>query len=347
MRENKHAYLPTVRNKSDIVSYLNIKYKERLKQWFNASSTGNLEELKKIFAYNDINVNARDKDGNTALILSASQGSLGCVKYLLRQGADLTWKGESGKNASTLAEENNKTDVLQYLKQRNYQLESWFDAAKQGDITSLQERFEEGDINVNARDKSGYTALLWSAQGPTKQQSNSIRSTTSNIDSTEGGYYQCVKYLVEQGANIHARDDRYNSTPLLKSAGRRQHAILKYLLDMGANLTDQDNDGYTAFLLSAYSGLLKSLKYLLNKFSDHVNIENSNRYGATALLLSAENGREAFVQYLLKKNADIHATNKAGHTALRLSVNNGYIKMCEASSVQILRRKVTEPIIPT
>jgi len=61
------------------------------------------------------NLNAQNKAGDTALIESAFNGHLAIVKYLVAQGADITLKGEKNKTALAWAEARSQEDVVHYL----------------------------------------------------------------------------------------------------------------------------------------------------------------------------------------------------------------------------------------
>lgn len=63
-----------------------------------AVSTGNLEKVKSLLAAG-VDVNARDKDGNTVLMWAASDGYAGIVKLFLDQGADVNVRDKDGRTA--------------------------------------------------------------------------------------------------------------------------------------------------------------------------------------------------------------------------------------------------------
>ena len=58
--------------------------------------------LKKIkyLVYLGADVNAKDEDGRTALMLALNNGQLDAVKYLIKQGANLEAKYKDGKTGS-------------------------------------------------------------------------------------------------------------------------------------------------------------------------------------------------------------------------------------------------------
>ena len=79
------------------------RYLEALKEWFEGAQKGNKILLESLLKEENINVNARDQHNKTALLWSAEKGHLNCLKYLLQQGADLTWEGSERKQACVLA----------------------------------------------------------------------------------------------------------------------------------------------------------------------------------------------------------------------------------------------------
>jgi hypothetical protein len=79
---------------------------------------------------NGANVNLKDNDGNTALMINIDEFDV--FKYLVENKADLNIRNEKGQTALILAAEEEKTDVLTYLV--------------------------EHGANVNLRDNNGLTA---------------------------------------------------------------------------------------------------------------------------------------------------------------------------------------------
>ncbi|GAB4354567.1 MAG: VIT domain-containing protein [Candidatus Abyssubacteria bacterium] len=65
---------------------------------------------------NGADVNAQDDEGYTALMHAAQAGHAAIVKMLLEKGADLNLKGKDGKTALVLALENGKTEVVRLLR---------------------------------------------------------------------------------------------------------------------------------------------------------------------------------------------------------------------------------------
>jgi ankyrin repeat protein len=85
--------------------------------------------------------------------------------------------------------------------------------------------------------------------------------------SAENGQLETVKYLIEQGANIHANND----WALRWSARYGQLEIIKYLVEQGADIHADDDE---ALRESAENGQLETVKYLIEQGADSSLITN-------------------------------------------------------------------------
>jgi ankyrin repeat protein len=93
----------------------------------------------------------------------------------------------------------------------------------------------------------------------------------------------------------------------------RMH-MAESLLINGASPTATDNDGWTALMWAAWSGLPKVADLLLQNGCP---LDAADRQGNTALIIAARRGNVEVVQALLAKGADKTARNQAGLTALQ------------------------------
>lgn len=62
------------------------------------------------------NPNARQSDGQTALMIAASNGDVEMVKVLLAKGADPALRGPEGVNALAIAKDSGRAEVLKVLE---------------------------------------------------------------------------------------------------------------------------------------------------------------------------------------------------------------------------------------
>ena len=122
---------------------------------------------------------------------------------------------------------------------------------------------------------------------------------------------ESVKFLLEQGANLHAGDDY-----ALKLAAINGYLeLVKYLLEQGANLHAENDD---ALRSAAVSGHLEVVKYLLEQGA------NLHAVNDDALQLAAHNGHLKVVKHLLEQGANLHVVN---NWALRWAAHKGHLNV--------------------
>ena len=71
----------------------------------------------KLLLERGVNVEARDSDGNRALMLAAYRGRGEIVTLLLARGADFDAKSEEGRTAISMAEKNGYKDIAKLLRE--------------------------------------------------------------------------------------------------------------------------------------------------------------------------------------------------------------------------------------
>jgi len=67
---------------------------------------------------------------------------------------------------------------------------------------------------------------------------------------------------------------------------------------------------------------LETLKKIVKKYEDKIDIDGKDEYGNTPFLYAASYGDIGMLRYLLKKGADINFKNKKGNTPLSIAVFN-------------------------
>jgi ankyrin repeat protein len=141
------------------------------------------------------------------------------------------------------------------------------------------------DLDVNARDPDGSTALLWA---------------TYKVD------HELVRALLKRGATANITN-LYGSTPLTESVKVNDIELVSMLVDAHADPNSANQDGQTALMLASSLGLLDIAKLLIAKGAS-VNAVETYR-GQTALMWAAAQNHPDVVALLLAHHADfrIHA----------------------------------------
>ena len=152
------------------------------------------------------------------------------------------------------------------------------------------------------------TVLLWEASK--KGELALVIEAFSNIKSSnikeiaferavKWGHLDIVKYLVENGIDIHTQNDQ-----ALKYAcihGRLE--VVKYLIENGADISKVYENNMAVLIEVANNGYLNVIKYLLE-------IINSTEYSEMILLTACVKGHLNMVKYLVEKGTNIHFLNE-------------------------------------
>ncbi|KFZ18419.1 hypothetical protein V501_01228, partial [Pseudogymnoascus sp. VKM F-4519 (FW-2642)] len=193
---------------------------------------------------------------------------------------------------------------------------------------------EKSDVDLETTDERGRTSLLWAAtkgheviakvlleNGAEIEARDNPLSQTSLSVAARGGHKAVVELLLKNEADIEAKD-KYGQTPLLLAASGGHEAVIELLLKNEADIEAKDHNGRTLLLLAAEGGHEAVVDLLLKNEAD---IEAKDHNGRTLLLLAAKGGHEAVVKLLLKNEVDIDAKDGYGQTPLLLAAWNGSI----------------------
>jgi ankyrin repeat protein len=136
--------------------------------FLNEVGADNKERIE-LFLEAGMNINVRDKDGNTALMLASMNGDPEIVNLLIRKGADINARSATGYTALMYVSSKGDTAAAKLLIKKGADVNI---RNNDGDtalmLASLNGNFEaakllvESGADVNARNNKGNTALKYS-----------------------------------------------------------------------------------------------------------------------------------------------------------------------------------------
>ena len=242
-----------------------------------AARTGDIEDVKRRLDH-DADIEAKDRNGYTALMYAVSEGHTEIVELLLDRDANIEAQNRSGYTAlmyavmSARIEMSVRIEIVELLLDRGANVDvqgsiiSWtalLHAAMAGHIEIVELLIDHG-ANVEDRDSFFEWMLLMKA--------------------ARTGDTEAVKLLLDYGVNVDVQD-LVGNTALLLAASAGHTDTVKLLLDRGADIEAKDIHGYTALLLAAMAGHTNTVKLLLDRGAD---IEAQNIYGETALQITTQ-----------------------------------------------------------
>ncbi|XP_060576340.1 kinase D-interacting substrate of 220 kDa B-like [Ruditapes philippinarum] len=273
---------------------------------------GDLSAVVNLLENGTINLEERDENGQTFLMVACQQGEISLARELLDAGID--------PNAT----DNDNWTALLY-------------AAKDGHLEICIELLER-DADIEHRDLCNWTALMWASYKGRDEVVQELldRDADPNIKAEHNmsclgwasgrGHLGVVKALVEKGARVNSTD-KYGTTPLIWACRKGHADIVTELLQHGAYVDNTGMDSLTAVLVATKGGFAEVVQALLEH---DPNVNAVDKDGFTALTIAAKEGYEDIVQELLAKDAYVNIADRVGDTILIHAVKGGYTGIVRA-----------------
>lgn len=277
----------------------------------HAANYGNTDCVNALLA-KGADVHLKSKGGNTALMWATdtAECKAAIVKALLERGADPNERYPDGTTVlmealngprGSSGEGKERTAMIEALLARGADVYAqnragqtvlmW--AAEHGILRHVQ-LILRPDMNVNARDNTGQTALVY--------LNNAIFRD----------YVPIAEFLLQHGADVHGKD-KSGVTPLMRAVSVDSLSLVAKMLDRGAEVNAKDEWGKTAIMYASGDNGVPIAQALLDRGAD---INASDKHGKTVLMYAAESGNPPLVRFLLTRGADVKARDADGRTAL-------------------------------
>lgn len=332
----------------------NSEEEEEFTPLHNAACEGHLECVKVLVEKGHLDVNGKDDLGSTSLFYAARNGHLSIVQWLLEQGADPTFKLESGISIQQAAAMSGNSEVLRLVlddqKSVNAGMKLEDDimsyATYSGKVEMLELVLERAAFPIDINDET--EGEKWKGERLTEEQRHLIemnlwRSTsTASLDSL----YLLLSFLTQHNED---RSFQYypikDNTHIIELFDATEDAMPKdspevfelvwesflspplSILDTNPKAKEQQQEWLHRRLISAAgAGALKTATLIIEKYKANPN-HISIKYHNSPLFLAAALGHVELLRYLLENHdPDIHVSNGKyanGPTALHIAIMNG------------------------
>uniref|UniRef100_A0A672PX48 Poly [ADP-ribose] polymerase n=1 Tax=Sinocyclocheilus grahami TaxID=75366 RepID=A0A672PX48_SINGR len=222
-----------------------------------------------------------------------------------------------------------------------------FEACRSGDLERVKKLV--CPVNVNSRDTAGRksTPLHFAAGFGRRDVVDYLLQHGANVHARDDGglislhnacsfgHAEAVNLLLQHGADANSRDN-WNYTPLHEAAIKGKIDVCIVLLQHGAEPTIRNTDGRTALDLAEPStkavltGESGNEEKLMSLLTPlNVNCHASDGRKSTPLHLAAGYNRVKTVQLLLQHGADVHAKDKGDLVPLHNACSYGHYEVAE------------------
>lgn len=260
------------------------------------------KSLKKI----KLNVNKKNTNGDTPLLIAAQKGNEEIFNLLIGNGANVTARNKDGQTAREIA-------VSKGFK--NY-IEKEPDKKNGGKKTKNS---IDATIIVTKGDKdfAKQRAVL---EKKLFERIKRNKVDTPLFDAIGIGSEKIVKYLVEK-CKLDVNEEGWAGSPLHCAVALCHENIVKYLVERGADINKKNKQKDTALHIATELGNQKLVKLLIE---NGANVDAENDEGKTSLMIASLKGNENIVKYLLEHGAEINHENARKESAAIFASVHGH-----------------------
>ncbi|XP_063771522.1 kinase D-interacting substrate of 220 kDa isoform X2 [Pseudophryne corroboree] len=280
------------------------------------------------------------------LLSYVEEGNIAVLKTVLEKCKDVDERNENGQTALMLAAEQGNLEIVQELLQKraNCNLEdvdNWtalISAAKEGHLEIVRE-LVDCNANLEHRDMGGWTALMWASYKGCTEVVDLLLSKGANPNITGlqysvypiiwaagRGHSDILKLLLQYGAKVNC-SDKYGTTPLIWAARKGHLESVKSLLQRGADVDQEGANSMTALIVAVRGGYTNTVKEILKR---NPNVNLTDKDGNTALAIAAKEGHTEIVQDLLDAGTYVNIPDRNGDTVLIGAVRGGHVEIVRA-----------------
>jgi serine/threonine-protein phosphatase 6 regulatory ankyrin repeat subunit B len=274
-----------------------------------------LEMLEILLRQSNIDVNAQDNNGNTALIIAAGAGRIKVVNRLIEcKKVKVDIVNNKGNNAIMMAVQNDRKNVVRELLKQEYFRKN-INCKNKKEQSVLSIAVVEGytglvDLLLKQKDDKG--DLIVDINTP------SLYGITPLISSLFNNHLEIANKLLDQDRIDVTLSDQFMQTSLMFSAHKGIYSITKKILDRiptdlrKSCVNIKSLNQVTAMTAAVFNNNAKMVKLLLENDAD----VNTKFEDETVLMFAARNGFTEIVKLLLDAGADVSIKNNAKETAL-------------------------------
>uniref|UniRef100_A0AAR5PQA6 KAP NTPase domain-containing protein n=1 Tax=Dendroctonus ponderosae TaxID=77166 RepID=A0AAR5PQA6_DENPD len=305
-------------------------------------NSDNLPGLQSFLETKQLQIDDKDENGTTALMVAATKGKGAFVKELLAHGADPNAEDNDNWSALLCASKEGHYDIVLQLLEHNAEI----DHRDMGGWTALMWATYKGHTNVaihlldrgaevNSHGNFHISSLLWAAGRGYLEITKSLINhgakvnvgdkygTTALVWASRKGYTEIVELLLKAGANVDTAG-MYSWTPLIVATYGNHVDVVNVLLEHKPNVNALDKDGCSPLTIACKEGYYEIASALLTAGA-YINIQD--RVGDTNLIHAVKGGHKNVVEALLKKYADVDIVGKDRKSAIYVGVEKGNVSI--------------------
>ncbi|XP_068693983.1 uncharacterized protein [Montipora foliosa] len=307
--------------------------------------TGDTREIEKLLS-SGVDIDSRDMDGRTPLMLAAESGRENTFRLLIERGSNPSLKDRRGQSVLHYAAHGGSNEIIQELLSRGSDIDSrgkdgctpLMEAVKFGKESAVRLLIERGS-DLTSRDNMRQSMLHLAAQNGRNGIIQELLSRGLDIDSRDRdgdtpvikaaiwGDDDAITLLLERGSDPKQKDAKGRGL-LHWAAHFGKDTLIENLLSLGLDINSRENYGDTPLMKAAYRSRENAFSLLIERGADPALTDNR---GQSALHWAARGGSKIIIEKLLSLRLDINSKTSSGETPLMLAT-----EFCQAEAVNYL-----------
>lgn len=303
-----------------------------------------------------IDIDAQDKEGNTALMIAVKAKAIDKVRLLLDNEANINIKNHNGDTALVIAVSQGNREVEKLLFQYMADLDLVKDKFSKKRYNICKNIKNAVEFSRNAlldvlfpRSSSGLGVIMetqlfekksqvaWYSES--SQDINLLKERLEkwgeiNAPLAESGEtllhiaiyhnFEAIFDLLLQYPDIDINKGN-EITPFIGALNKKRFSMARKLIKRSdLNIYKTTNNGTNPLIEAASKGYLEIVKELLKRGFD-INVQNN--FGATPLYVASSHGQFGTVEFLLNNGANPNLRTKQGASALMVASQNGFLNI--------------------
>ncbi|QSZ30957.1 hypothetical protein DSL72_000516 [Monilinia vaccinii-corymbosi] len=303
-------------------------------------------------------LNAREKSGQSSIMLAVQGGHLNVLQELCKAGANLDEVDDGKRNLVHVSAETKHIIILNYLlEERKIYIHSTDNnkktplhfGARAGNLNIITELLDRGG-NPKALDEQGLFPCEVASNDEVAEKL--IRKSCNDLEDDERGrllkhfaereYGKAIGHVFDPIAQIDVRDDE-GRTPLSHAAASGNFEVVSKLLEQQiVDPNSIDSVGRTPISYAAENGNPQVIKLIAEKLSPLSKVDQRDENQLSPLWYAVTAKKHLAVNQLLELNADPNIKDSSGYTPLHIAAIFGSTEICKAllSSNKVLECNV-------
>ncbi|XP_067670096.1 putative ankyrin repeat protein RF_0381 [Haliotis asinina] len=294
-----------------------------------ACDSNNAVLVKDILSHGIADIESRDENGATPVMLAAEAGQKKVFDLLMGEGCSLKVIDDYGCNILHAACNSDNVEIVEYLLSR--------------EIASINSKDSNGLTPVMTAATNGHKKVydLLARKGCDLSVNDSSENTILHAAcaSDNDNLVNCI--LSREIAGIESRGED-EQTPVMVAAGNGQRKVFDLLVHRGCDLSVRDDYGNNILHVASLGGNVQIVEYLLSRdyllSRNIIHTDSRNNAGWTPVMLAAANGQKGVFDLLVRNKCDLNVFTKDCNNILHAASYGGNVNIVES----ILSREVAD-----